>query len=249
LGYFMDKENRVQNNIDNWVNNFRKPIYTPIGIYLLSFILPALIMTGPMFLLNWSSDFIMANSYIIATIGQLLMDIPAVFMFFTLQALPKPPSDNNHRNQVVSVIVGLVCAVLLAALRLLALGHLMGGRFMGEVPAFTQSLTLSSPWNVISAFIALMAYGPGEALFVVYLIQAFDRVVGDPKKIFSFGVIITALLWALPHFFNIFFYGVDAVINVLIMVFIGLIMGILLKTTKSSLGPIVFWTLVNGTSA
>ena len=96
---------------------------------------------------------------------------------------------------------------------------------------------------------ALLAYGPGEALFVVYLILAFDKVVGDPKKIFSWGVIITSVLWALPHFFNVIFYGLNAVPNVLIMLFIGLIMGVLLKKTKSSLGPIVFWTLVNGTSA
>ncbi len=177
------------------------------------------------------------------------MDIPAVFMFYKLQTLPDKPRGNNFRNQIISAIVGLICASLLAAIRILAVGHLMGGRFMGEVPAFTQSLDLNNPWNVISAIMALLAYGPGEALFVVYLILAFDKVVGDPQKIFSRGVIITAILWALPHFFNVIFYGLNAVPNVLVMFFIGLIMGVLLKKTNSSWGPIVFWTLVNGTSA
>ena len=124
----------------------------------------------------------------------------------------------------------------------------MGGRFMGEVPAFTQSFNLNSPWNVVSAIMALLAYGPGEALFVVYFILAFDKVLGDPQKIFSKGVIITAILWALPHAFNIIFYGLNAIPNTLIMFFVGLIMGILLKKTKSAWGPMVFWTLVNGTS-
>jgi len=238
----------MQNTINNFVNNLRKPIHTPIGIYLLSFILPALTITMPLMVLNWSNDYVLAHMYFIGTLGQALMDIPAVFMFYKLKSLPENQNENNIRNRIVSGVVGFICAFVLAALRIVVVGHLMGGRFMGQVPAFTQSFNLNSPWNMISAVMALLAYGPGEALFVVYFILAFDIVLDDPQRIFSWGVIVTAVLWALPHAFNILFYGLNAIPNILIMFFVGLIMGILLKKTKSSWGPIVFWTLVNGTS-
>jgi len=238
----------MQNSINNFVNTLRKPIYIPIGVYLLSLILSALTTTIPLMVWNWSNDYVMAHIYIIGTLGQALMDLPAVFMFYKLKTSHENLNENNTRNKIISAVVGLICTFVLAALRIIVLGHLMGGRFMGEVPAFTQSFDLNSPWNMISATMALLAYGPGEALFVVYFILAFDKVLGDPQKIFSKGVIITAILWALPHAFNIVFYGLNAIPNTLIMFFVGLVMGILLKKTKSSWGPIVFWTLVNGTS-
>ena len=120
--------------------------------------------------------------------------------------------------------------------------------FMGGIPAFTQSLDLGSPWNIIAASMALLAYGPGEALFVVYLILAFDKALGSSRSLISWGVIITSIVWALPHLFNVVFFGVSAIPNALIMFFVGIVMGILLKKTRSSLGPILFWTFVNGTS-
>ena len=125
----------------------------------------------------------------------------------------------------------------------------MGEKFMGGVPAFTQSLHLPKPWNTLATTMALLAYGPGEALFVVYLILAFDKAIGSSHPVFSWGVIVTSVLWALPHAFNVIFFGISAIPNVVAMFFIGLIMGVLLKKTRSSLGPIIFWTLVNGTSA
>ena len=238
----------MQNTINNIVDNLRKPIYTPIGVYLLSFILPALTITIPLTVLNWSNEYMMTRIYVVGTLGQALMDLPAVFMFYKLKTSPENLNKNNIRTRIISAVVGFICAFVLAALRIVVIGHLMGGRFMGEVPAFTRSFDLTSPWNMISAVMALLAYGPGEALFVVYFILAFDKVLGDPQKIFSRGVIITAILWALPHAFNIIFYGLNAIPNTLIMFFVGLIMGILLKKTKSAWGPIVFWTLANGTS-
>jgi len=200
---------------------------------------------------KWNTDYQFAHLYIIGTIGQLLMDLPAVILINRLcnKLGDETGVKNKTRDRVFSTVVGIVCAILLAAIRILATGKLMGGRFMGGVPAFTQSLGLESPWNIIAAVMALLAYGPGEALFVVYLILAFDKAVGNPRSFFSRGVIITSILWALPHVFNVIYFGVSAIPNVVIMFFIGIVMGILLKKTRSSLGPMIFWTLVNGTSA
>jgi membrane protease YdiL (CAAX protease family) len=66
------------------------------------------------------------------------------------------------------------------------------------------------------------------------------------------GVIITAIVWATPHLFNVFLLGMngltDAIVNTLSMFFVGIFMGILFRKTRSSFGPQVFWTLANGTS-
>ena len=78
-------EGYMQNSINNFVNTLRKPIYIPIGVYLLSLILSALTTTIPLMVWNWSNDYVMAHIYIIGTLGQALMDLPAVFMFMTAQ--------------------------------------------------------------------------------------------------------------------------------------------------------------------
>jgi hypothetical protein len=240
----------MENNSDQEVKNARPSIWVPVAVYLSSYLLPAIVLGIPTLLFNWTTDYTFTHSYIIATLGQLLMDIPAVFMFARLRDAfgNEAEGRNKTRDRVISAVVGLSLALLFAAPRLLA-GRLMGGAFMGGVPAFTQSLQLASPWNMIAGASALLAYGPGEALFVVYLILAFDKAVGNPRRLVSWGVIITAILWALPHIFNVVFFGMSALGNVVVMVFIGIVMGILLKKTRSSIGPMVFWLLVNGTSA
>jgi hypothetical protein len=128
---------------------------------------------------------------------------------------------------------------------------MLSGRlvFMGGVPAFTQSLVLTPPWSMIAAILAVLAYGPGEAILVVYLVLAFDAATGDWHRLVSRGVVITALLWGLSHLWNVFFFGWGALANALLMVVVGLMIGLLLKGTHSAWGPMVFWALVNGTSA
>jgi len=239
----------MSNRSDQRLSGLRSPIIMPVAVSLWAFIVPILLITLPK-ISNWNADFLSGHSFIFGTIGQVLMDLPAVILFTRLQYKPENGTgvQRKTRYRVISAIVGIACAMLLAALRIITIGHLLGGRFMGEVPAFTQSLGLGSPWNIIAAGAALLAYGPGEALFVVYLMLAFDKAVGNPRALISWGVIITSIVWALPHLFNVFFFGVSAIPNVLIMFFVGIVMGIILKKTRSALGPMLFWTLVNGTS-
>jgi len=220
-------------------------LIVPVLIYLISFVGPAIVMVIPTALLGWSKDYWFSHLHITGTLGQALMDLPAVIMFARIRR----HGTGRGRVRVISAGVGLGCAVILAGIRVALTARLMGGTFMGGVPAFTQSLTLAWPWNVLSASAALLAYGPGEAIFVIYLITSFDAALGSQHRVFSWGVVITSLLWALPHIANVFYFGWEALSNVLIMAFIGLAMGLLLKGTRSSLGPVVFWTLVNGTSA
>jgi len=221
-------------------------VVVPSVVYVFSLIIPGLVVTIPAVLFHWSKDYQVNHLYLIGTIGQLLMDLPAVFLFLRMNK--KSPTPLDPKSRMASRILGLVLATVLAGLRILLSGNLIEGRFMGGVPAFTQSLNLAPPWNIIASISALLAYGPGEAIFVVYLVLVFDKALGGSQRLLSRGVILTSTLWALPHLFNIFYFGLGAIPNALIMLFLGLIMGILLKRTRSSLGPIIFWTLVNGTS-
>jgi hypothetical protein len=222
-------------------------LFVPLVVYGLSLAISALAFTLPAIILHWSKDYQIQHLYLLGTLAQLLMDLPAVVIFFRMK--PAGTLSFHDRRSIVSGLLGIAAAAALAGLRILILGRLLGGRFMGEVPAFTQSLNLPPPWNILTSIAALLAYGPGEAIFVAYLILALDKALGNHPGVFSRGVWITAILWALPHLFNIFYFGLGAIPNALIMFFIGLAMGVLLKGTRSSWGPILFWTLVNGTSA
>jgi hypothetical protein len=221
----------------------RSAFISPLVVYLISVIGPAVVIGIPM-AIGWSKAYLLSHLYLVGTLGQVLMDLPAVVMFTRTRIDGK--WRGRSRDHVVSIGAGLACAAILAGTKIALSGQLV---FMGGVPAFTQSLTLAWPWDVISATLAVLAYGPGEAIFVVYLVAAFDNAVGNQHPLFSWGVVITALLWGLPHIANIFFFGWSVLTNALFMVVVGLAMGLLFKGTRSSLGPMVFWTLVNGTSA
>lgn len=235
--------------LDDHSNNERQshhrcPAFiTPLVVYLISFTGPAIVMGIPI-AIGWSKDYLFSHLYVVGTLGQGLMDLPAVVMFARTRADGK--WRGRTRDRVISIGAGLACAAVLAGIKIVLSSQLV---FMGGIPAFTQSLTLAWPWNMISATLAVLAYGPGEAIFVVYLVAAFDTAVGNQRPLFSWGVVITALLWGLPHIANILFFGWGALTNALFMVGVGMAMGLLFEGTRSSLGPMVFWTLVNGTSA
>jgi hypothetical protein len=215
-------------------------------IYLSSLVGPILVMVLPSQVLGWSNAIQSSRLYILGTLGQSLMDLPALIMFFRIRYYAK--GGDSLSVHARSAGIGLVGAAVFAGLRIAMFGELMGGQFMGGVPAFSQSLSLDSPWHVLSVGAALLAYGPGEAIFVVAFIRAFDAALDCEERVMSWGLGITAFLWALPHVINVFYIGWRALSNVVIMVFMGLLMGLLWKGTRSSWGPIVFWTLVNGTS-
>lgn len=170
------------------------------------------------------------------------MDLLAIVML----ARSNGKGLGRKHEHIASLGAGLACAAALAGVKMAASGRLV---FMEGVPAFTQSLALAGPWNLISATAAVLAYGPGEALYVVYFVTAFDAAWEYQRRLVSRGVIITTLLWGLSHGWNVFFLGWRALPNALLMVGIGLIIGLLFKRTRSPWGSMVFWSLANGTSA
>jgi hypothetical protein len=193
----------------------------------------------------WSQETIESHLYIVGTLGQALMDSACVILFLHARAAGNWRS--HPRDRAVSAAIGLTGALAIGALKWALTGQLV---FMGQVNAFPQALALPMPWNMIAATAAILAYGPGEAIFIVYLVRAFDRAAGDSPRLLSWGVALTGLLWGVLHLGNIVFFGPapSVIANAIVMVAVGLAMGVLLKTTRASLGPIMFWTLTNGTS-
>ncbi len=219
----------------------RPALATPVAVFLISLIGPAGVLGLPL-LLGWSQEDLSSRLYIFGTLGQALMDLPAILMF--ARGDGKWPSEPRHHLK--SAGAGAVCAMVLAATRLILSGRLV---FMGGVPAFIQSRSLMWPWSLLSAAAAILAYGPGEAWYVLYFVNAFDAAFRHQRRLLTAGVIVTALLWGLLHSWNAFFFGWSALTGALIMVGIGAIIGLLFEGTRSPVGSITFWTLVNGTSA
>lgn len=135
----------------------------------------------------------MERIHITGTLAQSVMDLPAVAIFIYLR-MDREWGSRLHQH-LIGVVVGLVLAALTIGIKFFA-----GGAeqivFMRYVPTFTQSLEQASPWNILGAAAALLAYGPGEALWVVYFMLAFDRILGTTAKRswLTWGVVIGALL-------------------------------------------------------
>jgi len=175
------------------------------------------------------------------------MDLPAIALFIYLRM--DREWGSGLRRHSIGAGVGMALAVVTVGIKFFLTGadQIV---FMRGVPAFTQSLSLDSPWSLLSAAAALLAYGPGEALSVVYFMLAFDRVLGtrDKPAWLTWGVVIGAVLWALPHLLNAGLQGLTAAAaNTAKMVVIGLIFGMALRGSKSWVAPVLFWTLTNGT--
>ncbi len=228
------------------MKNIEQPLWkcvaVPLTVYLVSQAASLMILIP---VLRGQSDQLMTNLHVTGTLAQTLMDLPAVAMFVYLAMYRE--WGGGFRRHLIGAGVGLALAVVVIGIK-----FFMGGSdqiiFMRNVPAFIQSLNLESPWHMISALAALLAYGPGEAVAVTYYMLAFDRILKSRGKWLTWGVFIGAILWALPHLLNAPFQGVgSAVANTVKMVIIGLIFGMGLRGSKSWLAPVVFWTLTNGT--
>lgn len=218
----------------------RTAVTAPIAVFLISLISPAIVLGLPL-ILRWPADYLPSHLYLFGTLGQGLMDLPAIVML----ARAKVDWLGRKQDQFLSIGVGVIGAAILAGVKYAVLGQFM---FMGGVPAFVQSLTLTWPWNLIATPLTVLVYGPGEALYIVYFVIAFDATTDNPHSLISRGVAVAALLWGLPHVWNVIFFGWAALSNALFMVVIGLAIGSFFKKSRSAFGPIAFWSLINGTS-
>ena len=99
-------------------------------------------------------------------------------------------------------------------------------------------LQLSTFWKPVTALLAILAYGPLEVFFVIWLIHNTDRLYNSVTKILSTGLLVTILLYGVLHYFS---QGVNA----LVIAAIFLLLGLIFKATRNAIGPLVAWTLMN----
>jgi len=117
------------------------------------------------------------------------------------------------------------------------LSYFLGGQLISfEFPQFQ----LSFPLNLWYVFLGLLAYGPLEVYFIVWLIENTDRVWGWGGGPLSTGVGVTVVVFAFMHILT-----TRSLINSVNVLIIFLFFGLVYKYTGNSVGPMIAWTLVN----
>jgi hypothetical protein len=135
---------------------------------------------------------------------------------------------------------GLVKSLLLSSLFVLVMfgfGYLMTGRLMTDR---RPTLQLGFPWNFWYGLLGIIAWGPLEVFFFVWLIVNTDKIFKNAMKANSWGLIITVLAFALIHILT------TDLRNAIYTGAIFLVLGLIFKYTRNIAGALIAWTLING---
>ncbi len=135
---------------------------------------------------------------------------------------------------------GLAKSLLLSSLFVVGMfgfGYLMTGRLMADN---RPTLQLGFPWNLWYALLGIIAWGPLEVYFFVWLMVNTDNIFKGGMKANSWGLIITVLSFVLIHILT------TDVRNAIYTGAIFLVLGLIYKYTRNAVGPMIAWTLING---
>ncbi len=103
---------------------------------------------------------------------------------------------------------------------------------------YIPAIQVTPLWKPGLALLAVIAYGPLEVFFVIWLIHNTDRLYNSAAKIFSAGLWVTILLYGVLHYFSQGLYAL-----VLAVTFLAL--GLIYKATRNAIGPMLAWTVMN----
>lgn len=92
--------------------------------------------------------------------------------------------------------------------------------------------------HLFFASLGLYAYGPLEVFFVVWLIHNTDRIFKSETKTWSWGLIVTIVIYGLLHSFS---QGVNSLVITTEMLALGLIY----KSTRNAIGPMLAFMFMN----
>ena len=135
---------------------------------------------------------------------------------------------------------GLAKSLLLSSLFVVVMfgfGYLMRGRLMTES---RPALHLGFPWNLWYALLGIIAWGPLEVFFFVWLVVNTDAIFKSRMRAAPWGLILTVLVFALIHIIT------TNTSNAMYTGAIFLVLGLIHKYTQNSVGPMIAWTLING---
>ncbi len=102
------------------------------------------------------------------------------------------------------------------------------------------TLHLGFPRNLWYALLGIIAWGPLEVFFFVWLIVNTDHIFKNSARVHPWGLIITVLLFALTHILT------TDVRNAIYTGAIFLVLGLIYKYARNIVGPMIAWTLING---
>jgi membrane protease YdiL (CAAX protease family) len=75
-------------------------------------------------------------------------------------------------------------------------------------PVEFADLQVRSMWRLLGAILAAFAYGPLEVFFVMWLIRNSDRVLKSERPTLSRGLVVTVLIYGIPHTFSQGLYAI-----------------------------------------
>jgi hypothetical protein len=110
----------------------------------------------------------------------------------------------------------------------------------GHLTTSVQLPELHQPMvgNALLASLGLVAYGPLEVFFVVWLIHNTDRIFKTEANTWSWGLLITIVIYGLLHSFS---QGANSLIIAAEMLALGLVY----KSTYNSVGPMLAFMFMN----
>ena len=132
---------------------------------------------------------------------------------------------------------GLLLSLVFVAF-MYGVGYLMNGQIMSDN---RPMLVVAAPWNIFYGLLSIFAWGPLEVFFVVWLIDNTDAIFGSQGKIFSWGLVLTVVIFALTHIVT-----TGDLFNTVYTGFIFLLLALVFKSTRNIYGPMLAWTLING---
>ena len=129
---------------------------------------------------------------------------------------------------------------IVSSLLVVAIGYSYSWFSTGHWMSFgTLVSNLSFPAKVGYALLGIFAYGPLEMFFFVWLTCNTEEIFQSNRCSFLLSLTVTAILYGLLH---LIFQGFFALLEVSVTFFV---LGLILRWTKNSIGPMVAWTLLN----
>jgi hypothetical protein len=96
------------------------------------------------------------------------------------------------------------------------------------------------PSNLWYGLLGILAWGPLEVFFVVWLVRNTENLLREPDRLVSWGLALTVVIFGALHVIT------TDLTNALYTSFIFLVLMLIHKRTGNAIGPMLAWTLVNG---
>ena len=204
-------------------------LWNMVGVLLISSILLAVLPEGT--ILN--EEALRAHPDLVTY--PVLTEIVAVGLLPVLFVLFNREQAAIYGLQRQGVWKSLALAVLVV-LAFFAFLSIQAGELTTGINLVGVKITAS--WELVLALLVALAYGPLEVFFVIWLIHNTDRLYQSSAKLFSAGLLVTILLYGVLHMFSQGMYA-------LVIAAIFLALGLIFKTTRNSVGPMLAWTVMN----